>query len=130
MLLALTMKYDPYIHGVYPTEQKYIELMKYKNFVITEINYMCNTSCITEVYEWINFIDDIPEHNNTLNISIIKSIYTYKDREFAILNHGLEKFQKKYKSYYTKKMNHYKNPHSLLKRQQTGSFPLYKNKYY
>ena len=44
---------------------------------------------------------------------------------FAILNFGIERLQKKYKTYYAKKMAYYKNPRNLRNREITGKFQNY-----
>ena len=56
-------------------------------------------------------------------------MYRYKERDFAIINYGLEKFQRRYKKYYAAKMNYFKSIHNICHRQIYGKYPTFKHKF-
>ena len=123
MLLVVTMYFDPFIHGSLPEEEKYIEFMKFKHLVLSDINYTMDDTVI-ELVDWISDLETVPSN---LRISIISSTYMYRERCFAVVNRGIDRLQLNYKTYYKRKMAHYKNPRNIMRRHITGSFPPLKS---
>ena len=48
--------------------------------------------------------------------------YVYNDRLFGFKHFGIEKFQKKWRDYYKRKIQHYSNPKNIRYREIYGKF--------
>ena len=121
MQLAFTMKFNPNIHGIYPYEQRYLKYMRCKYFVMETIDLWAEGENITSIINWYN-----QQNIFDLKLTLIKSNYKFLGRDFAIVSHTLENFQRKYKKYYKNKMAYYKNPRNIRKREILGYFPKYR----
>ena len=117
MSLIITTKWKPHIHGWEYEENHLINYMKQKYFVCYQIDHDESS-----VPEWIEFIENNTNENENIELKIAKSTYTYNNRMFAVINNGIEIFQKKYKNYYKQKMAYCKNPRNLSNREITGRF--------
>ena len=97
------MKWDPYIHGASDNETNLIDYFKTK-FLVMELvwgdgeNSFDSNMSLEENINWLHRYHndpDIPDEH--LKLVPVKKIYRYKDRDFAVINYGLEKFQRRYK---------------------------------
>lgn len=121
MKLAFTMKFNPVIHGLYHYEEKYLNYMCCKHFVMETIDLWAEGESITNIINWYN-----QQGIFDLQLSLIKTDYKFLGRDFAIISNCLVNFQKKYKKYYKNKMAYYKNPRNLRKRELQGYFSQYR----
>ena len=121
MKLALTMKFNPNIHGIYSYEHKYLKYMRHKHFVMETIDLWAEGENIIDIINWYT-----QQRIFDLQLSIIKTDYKFLGRDFAIISSCLINFQKKYKKYYKNKMAYYKNPRNLRKRELQGYFSQYR----
>lgn len=117
MTLIITSKWEPHIHGWEYEENHLINYMKRKYFVYHEISLDLDT-----IPEIIEFIENNTNEDENIQLKIAKSTYIFKNRVFAIINNGIDIFQKKYKNYYKQKMAYCKNPRNLRLREITGKF--------
>ena len=120
MSLILSCKWNAIAHGWEDIEERFIHFMQFKHMVYYRIDMENET--ISDIIEFIENNTDISEN---IQLKISKSIYYYRNRMFAILNFGIERLQRKYKTYYAKKMAYYKNPRNLRNREITGKFQNY-----
>ena len=54
---------------------------------------------------------------------IIRNQYVYRDRTFCVRSYGIEKFQRKWRQYYNKKLAFIRNPRNLRYRELYGKYP-------
>jgi len=90
------------------SEIKYLNYFKKKSFVIYALDN----------FEDISFEEliKIPIVMRNYEIHFFK-IYSFKERSFCNINYSFLHFQKKCKKYYKDKIDFYKNPRNLIKRQ-------------
>lgn len=133
MALAFIMKWDPSIHGTSDNESYLIDYFKTKYLVMELVwedgeNSFDSDMTLEENIDWLHRYHDDPgipaEH---LKLVPIKKTYRYEERDFAIINYGLEKFQRRYKNYYNAKMNHFKSMRNIYHRQVHGKYPTFKH---
>ena len=133
--LAFIMKWDPSLHGMSENENYLIDYFKTKYIVMELVwadgeNSFDSDMTLKENIDWlITYHNDPDIDDETLKLTPIKKMYRYKDRDFAILNHGLEKFQCRYKKYYAAKINYFKSARNICHRQIYGKYPTFKHKF-
>tara|TARA_A100001015_G_C14894265_1_gene673742 strand:+ start:595 stop:1002 length:408 start_codon:yes stop_codon:yes gene_type:complete len=132
MALAFIMKWDPSIHGISDNEKDLINYFKTKYLLMELVwgdgeNSFDSDMSLEDNIDWLNRYHDNPDiPNEHLKLVPIKKMYRYKERDFAIVNYGLEKFQKRYKKYFAAKMKHFKNTRNICHRQIYGKYPIFK----
>ena len=133
MALAFIMKWDPSIHGASDNETNLIDYFKTK-FLVMELvwgdgeNSFDSNMSLEENINWLHRYHndpDIPDEH--LKLVPIKKMYRYKDRDFAVINYGLEKFQLRYKNYYAAKMRHFKSMRNIYHKQIHGKYPKFQH---
>ncbi len=141
-MLAITEKWDPYIHGYTnppdtPRKNKIMETMNFCILTKTNLDEDFNwfLECKKDYDEWCSerCVSDDPERclqgccrgqPRKIKLHIIKYTYMYNRRLFVIINKSFLHFIKKCKNYYKNKIIHYKN--KIFYRSIYGKFPLYK----
>ena len=133
MALAFIMKWDPSIHGISDNENDLINYFKTKFLVMELVWGDGENSFDSDMSLEDNIIWYQHYHNRTQNYNYklvpIKKTYRYKDRDFAIINYGLEKFQRRYKKYYAAKMIHFKSLRNIYYKQIHSKYPKFKYKF-
>lgn len=133
MALAFIMKWDPSIHGISDNENDLINYFKTKFLVMELVWGDGENSFDSDMSLEDNIIWYQHYHNRTQNYTYklvpIKKTYRYKDRDFAIINYGLEKFQRRYKKYYAAKMIHFKSLRNIYYKQIHSKYPKFKYKF-
>lgn len=131
MSLAFIMKWDQSIHGVSHNETNLINYFKTK-FLVMELvwgdgeNSFDSNMSLEENINWLHRYHNDPDiPNEHLKLVPIKKTYRYKDRDFAVINYGLEKFQRRYKKYYDAKMKYFKSMRNIYHRQVHGKYPKF-----
>ena len=121
--LALIQKWNPSDHGASSTEGIYLPYLQTKYLVhrvATSANERCSIiwsdSHETDIRrampdegwpdgyipaEVSEYFAELPHCRRSAHP--IKKVYRYRDRDFAVLNYGLEKFQRIWRNYYTRK---------------------------
>ena len=110
--LALIQKWNPSDHGASSTEGTYLPYLQTKYLVhgVATSVYMHREimhidSSMTELLRRPELVavqlDRLPHCRHFAHP--IKKVYRYRDRDFAVLNYGLEKFQRIWRNYYTRK---------------------------
>ena len=102
--LALIQKWNPTDHGASSTEGIYLPYLQTKYLVYRVANtrrqhiMLVSIGCALadgEVQRALGRATPRRAH-------IIKKMYRYRDRDFAVLNYGLEKFQRIWRNYYAR----------------------------
>jgi len=131
--LAFVMKWEPSIHGYNSDEIDYLKYLQTKEFVIERV--WCNDHVVDDNMSlidninWLNkWRDKCMPTTPELRLCPIKNMYRYKDRDFAVMNHGLETFQKHWKKYWKGKMQFFKSVKNLKYRETHGNYPLFNKK--
>ena len=117
-------------HGYDPDESdEVIDSMKRKNFIYYDEDPNDpmdsdqddpSTFTATQDIDYIKYLhEDCPY---PYEIGIITFIYVYNDRLFGFKHFGIEKFQKKWRDYYKRKIHHYSNPRNIRHREINGKF--------
>ena len=132
--LAFIMKWDPSYMGCL-NENNLIDYFKTKYLVMELVwdngeNSFDSDMTLKENIDWLHRYHNDPDiPADHLKLTPIKKMYRYKERDFAIVNHGLEKFQKRYKRYFAAKMKHFKSARNIYHRQTHGKYPTFKHKF-
>ena len=117
-------------HGYDPDElDEVIDSMKKKNFIYYDEDPndpydsdQDDPSTFTAIQDidYIKYLhEDCPYQ---YEIGIITFSYVYNDRLFGLKHFGIEKFQKKWRDYYKRKIQHYSNPKNIRHREIYGKF--------
>ena len=132
--LAFIMKWDQSIHGSDDNEIHLIDYFKTKYLVLELVwgegeNSFDYDMTLQDNIEWLHKYHDDPSiPNEHLKLVPIKNMYRYHDRDFAVINFGLEKFQLHFKKYYKQKMKYLRSAQNLNYRQVHGKYPKFKFK--
>ena len=140
--IAVVQKWNSNLHGISSTEVQYIDYMETKYLLYWNTHYYdsdTDTDDEGNRYTVEEKIDDALMFANPDNIiigdrnywrrhivCIIRKQYVYRERTFCIRSYGIEKFQRKWRDYYNKKLAFAKNIKNLQYRQLYGKYP--KNK--
>ena len=117
-------------HGYDPDESnEIIESMKRKNFIYYDEDPNDpmdsdqddpSTFTATQDIDYIKYLhEDCPYQ---YEIGMISFSYVYNDRLFGFKHFGIEKFQKKWRNYYKRKIQRYSNPRNIRHREIHGRF--------
>ena len=114
--LALIQKWNPSDHGASSTEGTYLPYLQTK-YLVRDVATSAYRRC--EILHVDSSISDaLPPPRCRCRFCAagaalaaarrifahpIKKVYRYRDRDFAVLNYGLEKFQRIWRNYYTRK---------------------------
>jgi hypothetical protein len=113
--LAIVDEWQDWKYGMSSNEN----IMSYQINVMTKLSFLYNKVDLNEFYDIETL--DIPSFIS-LNFSVIKGWFHYKSRAFAVPNKSFEKFLKKMKKRYQRKIALKKNPINLRHREITGKF--------
>ena len=133
--LAFIMKWDPSIHGSSDNESHLIDYFKTKYLVMELVwgdgpDSFDSDMTLEENIDWLHRYHDDPDiSNDQLKLVPIKKMYRYKDRDFAVVNYGLEDFQKRFKKYYAAKIKHFKSIRNINHRTIYGKYPKFNHKF-
>jgi len=141
--IAVVQRWNPNYHGTSTDEGQYINYMQTKYLLAWDTHYYDSDTDTDEegnrftVEEQINEALSYADPNtiilgdrnawSTHIPCIIRKHYEYRDRTFCIRNYGIEKFQRKWRQYYKKKLAFIRNPRNLRYRELYGKYP--KSKY-
>ena len=119
-ILSFIIKWDPTMHGSSSNETSYINFMKTKFIIISTIwQEEYDNETFDEVLNWFN----IYKAHGDIKLCVIKKMYRYRGRDFAIENFGINKIQKLWRNYYTKKIIFMKSIKNLKYREIHGKYP-------
>ena len=140
--IAVVQKWNYNLHGISNNEIQYIDYMETKYLLSWDTHYYETDTDTDEEgnqYTTEEQLSDalafsksaVVRHGDGIAWSrhtpcIIRKTYIYRDRTFCIRNYGIEKFQRKWRDYYNKKLAFAKNIKNLQYRQLYGKYP--KNK--
>lgn len=117
--IALCDKWDEQKYGVNSAESsnmKLIEYLKTKHLV----HYTFDSyEDYNMEYVYNNRFNLFPEEES-FRFILIKKVYYFKDRCFALRHQGIVKFQRLWKRYYSDKLKRCKNIRRLMMRQIIG----------
>ena len=105
--LALIQKWNPTDHGASSTEGIYLPYLQTKYLVIRVANTRSDHIMLVSI-GCLHAEHGLGEVQRALGLAsprvvhIIKKMYRYRDRDFAVLNYGLEKFQRIWRNYYAR----------------------------
>jgi hypothetical protein len=134
--MAVIQKWCADTHGFYTNEEKYSKFLSTKYLLCWDTHYYDSDSEDVEYdeYDTIEQIDhaldficirtDVESWRNKFPC-IIKSTYMYRERNFCVRNYGIELFQKLWRDFHYKKMQHYKAVKNLQYRQMYGRYPKF-----
>jgi len=117
--IALCDKWDEQKYGVNSDESSNMKLIEYlKTKYLVHYTFDSYEEYNME-YVYNNRFNLFPEEQS-FRFILIKKVYYFKDRCFALRHQGIVKFQRLWKRYYSDKLNRCKNVKRLMMRQITG----------
>ena len=117
--IALCDKWDEQKYGVNTAESSNIKLIEYlKTKYLIHYTFDSYEEYNME-YVYNNRFNLFPEEDS-FRFILIKNVYYFKDRCFALRHQGIVKFQRLWKRYYSDKLKRCKNVRRLMMRQITG----------
>jgi len=140
--IAVIQKWNLSYHGINISEGPYVNYMETKYLLSWDTHYYdsdTDTDDEGNRYTVEEKIDDalafadpdtiIQGDRNAWRrhiVCIIRKQYIYRERTFCVRSYGIEKFQRKWRDYYNKKLAFARNIKNLRYRQLYGKYP--KNK--
>ena len=137
--IAVVQRWNSNLHGTSSDEGPYINYMQTKYLLSWDTHYYdsdTDTDDEGNRYTVEEQIDDalafadpdtitLGDRNawRTHIACIIRNQYVYRDRTFCVRNYGIEKFQRKWRDYYKKKLAFAKNIRNLRFRELYGKYP-------
>ena len=117
--IALCDKWDEQKYGVNSDESSNMKLIEYlKTKYLVHYTFDSYEDYNME-YVYNNRFNLFPEEES-FRFILIKKVYYFKDRCFALRHQGIVKYQRLWKRYYSDKLNRCKNVKRLMMRQITG----------
>ena len=117
--IALCDKWDEQKYGVNSDESSNMKLIEYlKTKYLVHYTFDSYEEYNME-YVYNNRFNLFPEEQS-FRFILIKKVYYFKDRCFALRHQGIVKYQRLWKRYYSDKLNRCKNVKRLMMRQITG----------
>jgi len=117
--IALCDKWDEQKYGVNSDESSNMKLIEYlKTKYLVHYTFDSYEEYNME-YVYNNRFNLFPEEQS-FRFILIKKVYYFKDRCFALRHQGIVKFQRLWKRYYSDKLKRCKNIKRLMMRQITG----------
>jgi hypothetical protein len=117
--IALCDKWDEQKYGVNSAESSNMKLIEYlKTKYLVHYTFDSYEDYNME-YVYNNRFNLFPEEDS-FRFILIKKVYYFKDRCFALRHQGIVKFQRLWKRYYSDKLKRCKNIRRLMMRQITG----------
>tara|TARA_Y100000287_G_C14175176_1_gene331915 strand:+ start:217 stop:606 length:390 start_codon:yes stop_codon:yes gene_type:complete len=117
--IALCDKWDEQKYGVNSAESSNMKLIEYlKTKYLIHFTFDSYEEYNME-YIYNNRFNLFPEEDS-FRFILIKKVYYFKDRCFALRHQGIVKFQRLWKRYYSDKLKRCKNIRRLMMRQITG----------
>lgn len=117
--IALCDKWDEQKYGVNSDESSNMKLIEYlKTKYLVHYTFDSYEDYNME-YVYNNRFNLFPEEQS-FRFILIKKVYYFKDRCFALRHQGIVKFQRLWKRYYSDKLKRCKNIRRLMMRQITG----------
>ena len=117
--IALCDKWDEQKYGVNSDESSNMKLIEYlKTKYLVHYTFDSYEEYNME-YVYNNRFNLFPEEES-FRFILIKKVYYFKDRCFALRHQGIVKFQRLWKRYYSDKLKRCKNIKRLMMRQITG----------
>ena len=117
--IALCDKWDEQKYGVNSAESSNMKLIEYlKTKYLVHFTFDSYEEYNME-YVYNNRFNLFPEEDS-FRFILIKKVYYFKDRCFALRHQGIVKFQRLWKRYYSDKLKRCKNVRRLMMRQITG----------
>lgn len=117
--IALCDKWDEQKYGVNSAESSNMKLIEYlKTKYLVHYTFDSYEEYNME-YVYNNRFNLFPEEDS-FRFILIKKVYYFKDRCFALRHLGIVKFQRLWKRYYSDKLKRCKNVRRLMMRQITG----------
>ena len=100
--LALIQKWNPTDHGASSTEGIYLPYLQTKYLVHAVANTRHHCCRLVDIAPLQKEFTRAGIFATPRVVHIIKKMYRYRDRDFAVLNYGLEKFQRIWRNYYAR----------------------------
>ena len=117
--IALCDKWDEQKYGVNTAESSNMKLIEYlKTKYLVHYTFDSYEEYNME-YVYNNRFNLFPEEDS-FRFILIKKVYYFKDRCFALRHQGIVMFQRLWKRYYSDKLKRCKNIRRLMMRQITG----------
>ena len=139
--IAVVQKWNASYHGIDLSEGPYINYMQTKYLLCWDTHYYETDTDTDEEGNQYTTEEQLADalafaNPDTIIIGdriawsrhtpcIIRKTYIYRDRTFCIRNYGIEKFQRKWRDYYKKKLAFAKNVRNLRYRELYGKYPKY-----